>query len=171
MHSDFWVDVPNSQCPSYVQHNRQVCSRMDAFYAAERANKDALLAWVESMYAGQPITAPAAVSMPATIDDAEMEYLMHEEIKDAAKVESILRGAADADAVIMCLASWTEQLRRATDYLAYNRKALDKRYRKGSVQQEIDRVKKLISDGEQGIELLRPRIEWAEAWIRTRAAQ
>lgn len=161
MPSDFWAYVPYEQCPPDVQHNIRVIGRMDAFHAATKVNADALSAYVESLYQGKPLDKPKPVAIPS-VDDEEMEFMMEDDIKRAAQFAALML-AEDSQAIARYLAAWTRDVCRKADYLAYNRKALEKRYRKGAGQEEIDRVKKLITDGEEEIAFLQPRIDWARS--------
>lgn len=163
MPSDFWSYVPYEECPPDVQQNIRVIGRMDAFHAANEVNSDALSAYVESLYQGKPLEKPKPVAVPS-VDDEEMEFMMEDDIKAAAQFAALML-AEDSQAIACYLAAWTKDVRRKSDYLAYNRKALEKRYRKGADQKEIDRVKKLISDGEEEIAFLEPRIQWATGQI------
>lgn len=163
MHSDSWVEVPFQQCPPHVQENTRVIGRMDAFLAAAEANKDALETYVEALFRGESSVKPKPVFIPP-INDPGMEYMMERNVSDAAHIAQLMLGA-DVLAIIYLLDEWQTTLRRKTEYLVYNRKALEKRYRKGADQKEIDRVKKLITDGEEEIAFLQPRIAWARSKV------
>lgn len=159
MHSDSWVGVPYDQCPPDVQHNIRVIGRMDAFHVATKANSDALSAYVESLYQGKSVDKPKPVAVPS-VDDEEMEFMMADNIKGAAEFADLML-AEDSRVIARYLDGWVRDFRRKADYLAYNRIALAKRYRKGAEQKEIDRVENLIADGEREIEFLLTRINWA----------
>lgn len=163
MHSDSWVGVPYEQCPPDVQHNIRVIGRMDAYWEAMRENGRRLAAYVDSLFLGRPIDKPAALPVPA-VDDAEMEYMMGDPAAAARKLIDLVDGP-DANAISAAAAEWEIEMSRKAKYLAYNRKALEKRYRKGCDQKEIDRVKKLIADGEEEIAFLQPRIDWARSQL------
>lgn len=161
MHSDYWAGVPYEQCPPHIQSNIRVIGRMDAFRSAARKNLAALERYVESLFQGVPIPKPKPVRVPS-VDDAEMEYFMRDSIRDADDVVSLMRGD-DSKIIAYFTAVWCDSLARKSDYLEYNRKALQKRIRKGSDQAELDRVGKLISDGEAEVAFLVPRIQWAKS--------
>ena len=163
MHSDSWVGVPYEQCPPDMQHNIRVIGRMDAYWEAMRENGRRLAAYVDSLFLGQPIDKPTALPVPA-VDDPEMEYMMGDPAAAARKLADLVNGL-DAAAIAAVAADWEMEISRKAKYLAYNRKALEKRHRKGAEQKEIDRVKKLITDGEEEVAFLQPRIEWATSQL------
>lgn len=140
----------------------QVISRMDAFWEASRANERALTRYVESLYCRAPIQKPTPLVVPS-VDDEEMEFLMEFDISRAARVAALMSEDGE-DIVAYYLPFWVAKFRNKSKYLAYNRHALEKRYAKGADAAEIDRVKKLISDGEAELAFLQPRIEWAEGF-------
>lgn len=163
MHSDFWAGVPYEQCPPDVQHNIRVIGRMDSYWEAMRENGRRLAAYVDSLFLGRPIDKPVALPVPA-VDDPEMEYMMGDPAAAARKLIDLVNGT-DADAISAAVVDWEIEISRKAKYLAYNRQALAKRYRKGADQKEIDRVEKLIADGEREIAFLQPRINWARSQL------
>lgn len=162
MHSDSWADVPYENMPAWKQAEADTCRQMDAFWAASRANMAAIEAYVESLYQGE---APQALE-PASvqpIDDAEIRYLMQDEIEQAHRVMAVIQSACAGDkkpAIELLASNWSTLLGRESKYLAYNKNALLKRYAKNSDASEIARVQGLIDDGEAKVQHLAPRVEW-----------
>ena len=163
MHSDSWAGVPYERCPAHVQHNIDVIGRMDKFSEASRANLSALAAYVEALFLGNAIEKPKALAIPS-VDDAEMEYMMEDDIKEANRVASLMVDT-DRAAIEFLLGKWKILFQRKSDYLAYNRKALQKRINKHAEQNEIERVQRLIDEGVEEIAFIGPRIAWAESRV------
>lgn len=94
----------------------------------------------------------------------DARYLIESEYETIRNANTVI-DACDAGNKIplyeMVLAGWEVQLKRESDYHAYNIKALAKRHAKGSPANEIARVQGLIDEGAAKIALLSLRVEWA----------
>ena len=94
----------------------------------------------------------------------DARYLVESEYEAIRNANAVIDSCAAGDKVAlyaMVLAGWSANLKRETDYHAYNIKALAKRHAKGSPPEEIARVQGLIDEGAEKIAMLSPRVEWA----------